>query len=944
MKMDESRSISGSGNAIKNTAVRLVLATLALAASISMYAVSNLNNYTVSKIFFKFHNRTEISYTSKYRALLRIKPGDTFNYIRIRESMRNLYKVGTFENIEVRVQKKPKLQLEVSFHFSPKYFIRAIKIAGKANPIKQGRAPGAYSKKELRGAIFSMRENTYFDDSKLDDVIREVTQFLNSHGYFNPGVQYTISKKPENISLALKIHVDPRLQTVVNSVSLEVQPAGLRRQLDRFFRAGSYVPHQLRDNMEKARQFLKKQKYYFPDIRLTENFSDESKAIVNLDVKVDCGYRYKFNFLGMKKRDNLIASIWQKKVFEKWAQKESNARILYYLKNKGYLNAEIQSRIAVDEEKRFKTITFSVIKHKKYKLGKIYLEGNRSVNEKELRKVIKTGEQFFDKFIHLRLSSVLVDQEILRLLYYFQGFPSARIITRTTQAPLTAKDQKNTPSSALPDRIKKLDITFVVEEGRRFTVDSILFQGNRFFTSQTLDTYLKTRTNGPFVQQRLNEDLEKIRNLYLFYGFDNVQISPEISAGGEKSILIRIDEGNSYRMGNLIVIGASKEQRRLIARLFPLKKNEPFNQLEIDAFVQDIENSAIFNEFRLTKIEQSAGIMDVLIKVSADYSRYYGFGIGYEGRRSYRGTLEYQGRNVFRSYSSLSAMIQGGPREWRGVLSYDTPYFFKTHINSSLKVWADRETYPSYEFQRIGIGESLIKKLTRDSYLLGSLSWYRTELRELEITPNNIDQPDDPFETTALNLSYVRERRDDPFNPTQGTFFSSDFKFGFPLFEKDYSFVKFQWSFQQNFKLLKSGVLSCSVRNGLASNILSITERFFAGGVNSFRGSWRDRLGPLDPETDKPTGGNALILLNFETTFPIAVFPSSDFYYSVFADIGNVFGTVKTMRLNQMRSSVGIGLKYKTQMGPLRFDLAWDLGEQFTWKNFKFHIGIGNVF
>ena len=83
-----------------------------------------------------------------------------------------------------------------------------------------------------------------------------------------------------------------------------------------------------------------------------------------------------------------------------------------------------------------------------------------------------------------------------------------------------------------------------------------------------------------------------------------------------------------------------------------------------------------------------------------------------------------------------------------------------------------------------------------------------------------------------------------------------------------------------------------------------------------------------------------MVLFNFETTFPIQLFPISDFYYSLFVDIGNVYSTVKAVRFDHLQSAVGLSLKYKTRMGPLRFDVAWDLGTGAA----KFHIGIGNVF
>ncbi|MCP5104028.1 MAG: BamA/TamA family outer membrane protein, partial [bacterium] len=153
---------------------------------------------------------------------------------------------------------------------------------------------------------------------------------------------------------------------------------------------------------------------------------------------------------------------------------------------------------------------------------------------------------------------------------------------------------------------------------------------------------------------------------------------------------------------------------------------------------------------------------------------------------------------------------------------------------------------------------------------------------------------------------------------------------------------------QKIFKLSKNGTLALSVRSGLADGNLSITERFFAGGVNTFRGTRIDHLGSLDPGTGKPLGGNALLLLNLEASFPIALIPSNDFYYAVFVDVGNVFDRVSHFRLDQLEKAVGFGLRFKTQLGPLRVDFAWNLEKKRPAEreegNFRVHIGIGNVF
>jgi outer membrane protein insertion porin family len=918
---------SGNGGKIITVIFLLWLLTLMLAwLPIYLYSVDPMKNYTIDQIYFKFPRKVESARTSRYKHLIHFKSGDVFNYQHIRKSMDNMYKVGFIDNIEVFVQKKTGSKVDIYFNISNKYLVRDIKVAIKDNS-NVGEYPipfTGFSKRDVKKAIFSLRKDTYFEEEKLDDAVREVNRFLNSHGYFNSKVSHSVLKNTRDITVVVKLFIETGQQTVINRLDFTVTPPEFRKKIGRFFithpNPGIYVPFQFDKNIDEAKRFLKQQGYYFPEIMVKEEFLDSSRSQVNLDVRVNYGEQYIFKFVGMKKKMDLISSIWQKKVFEKWAEGESKARILYYLKNKGYLNAEVTSKI--EEKDNVKTITFFVNKKQTYSLGKVYFQGNTSVPEKKLRTIIKTDDLVFDKLFHLRLDPLIVDQAVVRFYYILQGFPSPQILLQ-------------------PDfHTHKADIHFVIEEGKQFTVESILFEGNRFFNSQALYAFIQTRTNRPFVQQKLTEDIEKLKTIYHSYGFDNIEITVDVSPGNEKSILVHIKEGKQYRLGNLIVVGASTSQRKLLEALFPLKKGDPFDDIKIESFKTDIENKAIFNRFKIVKIEKAPDILDVLINVNPDSSKYYGFGIGWEERKDFRVTLEYQERNIFNSYSTLSFMVQYGLNERRGVLSYDTPYFFRGPLNSSFKIWVDNEIYPSYEFNRYGVGETLISKLTPNSYLLGSLSWYRTELTKLEISPHGVDELKDPFDTTALNLSYVREKRDDSFNPTEGSFFSSNLKLGLPVFEKSYSFVKLLWRYQKNFKILSNGTFAASVRNGLASGDMSITERFFAGGFNTFRGTGRDRLGPRDPETGKPSGGNALILFNFETTFPILILPINDLYYSIFADIGNVYSKVKDISFKYLESAVGLSLKYKTHMGPLRFDVAWNLktGEP------EFHIGIGNVF
>jgi outer membrane protein insertion porin family len=894
---------------MRRIALLLLLLPLALTAT-------SLQNYKIKNIYFQFDNEAEAKNIGNYRMLINFEAGDPFNYRNIRQSMENLYKTASFENIEIKINRLPNKELDLYFFLKLKWRIKTIKIKEKS----------PFRKNKIRKAIFSLQKNTSFDHTKLRAAVEEIKKFFKDRGYNNPIIRHTLIKKPAKSSMIVKLDIESGAMTGISSIQFNVNNPAYKDYITRFFSVEQYKPIEIYEKIEKLRIELKKSKYYFPVIKLTETFVNDKKSLVDISIDVDLGYQYIFKFVVMKEKIDLIATVWARKVFEKWAERESKARILDYLKNKGFLDAVVESKIEVIDSQ--KIITFTVQKNQKYILGQISFAGNESIPTGKLNEIVTSDELIYDKVFNLRADNLQIDLEVLKLYYYSRGFPFIKI-------------------NMIPTFVKNIaNIRFQILEGEKVGIESILFEGNTRFPSKELLTPMKTKVNGPYVEQQFNNDMQRLRDLYLNQGYPDIEIKAEISPGTNKSILISIDEGTPYSMGDLIVFGASRAQKKLLKTLFPLQREQPFNQSEITDFKNEIENNSIFSDLKIDTIRREDRSMDVIVKVTPNRSKFYGFGIGWENSRGLRGsprwTFEYSEQNIFNTYSTFSALFQIGTREDRIGISYESPYFFRRRLNSSLLIWNENETYPSYKFNRHGIGESLSKRLSSNSYIMASLKWYRTTLKDLEVTESGVDQIGNPFDTTAFSLAYVIENRDDPFNPTTGDFFSSNIKIGFPLLEKDYSFFKFLWSYQKNFKFLKRGSLAFSVRNGFAAGDMSITERFFAGGIHTFRGTYNDRLGPIDPETHEPRGGNALVLFNIEATFPLEVFPIDDLYYCVFADVGNVFWRASDFDINKVERAIGFGIKYRTPLGPLRLDFAYNLRE-LAERNFLVHIGIGNV-
>ncbi|HDP94826.1 MAG TPA: hypothetical protein ENN40_05635 [Candidatus Aminicenantes bacterium] len=876
---------------------------------------TDLSQYRIRGIDFRYLNRRlPPSRPESFHALVNLAPGEKYNAQLVRKAMDHLFQMGRFLDITVKVQTLPKNEINLTFLLERRLRIRGLRFEHDMG----------LKTKRLHQAVFSLRRGAYLYNGDMDKAVGEIRAHLKSEGYFSPQISAEVLSDVEAAEATIVFRVKTGRITRISELTLEMTRPLMKARFIKILNSRRYIPRQLHKRIESIRTILRRSHHYFPEIEIREDFLDSEKSRVHLTVAIDPGYRYEFRFLGMRERMGLIESIWKSKVFEIWAETESRARILRHLKNKGFLDARVESSITTTEN--VKTITFNVERRRRYALGTIAFKGNQAIADDKLRQITKTDDQVFDRLVYLRLRSLQVDLEVLKLYYYFNGFPQVVV----KMIPELGRSKAN--------------ILFDIREGRQVLVESIQLRGNRLLKREEILTLIQTRPKEPFVPQRFSEDLQRIARHYRIRGYTDIRVGDEISAGIRKSILITIHEGPRFLTGDLIILEASKAQRELIRSLFPLQKGDAFNRDRLAQFQAELENSPAFNDITIEEIRKTPGVIDVMIKITPDNSRYYGFGLGWEDRRGYRGTLEFQQQNFFSSYSSFSAMLQAGPKERRWAVSIDTPYFLRSRLSSSLRFWQEDQVYPSYKYIRSGISQSVIHRIAQSSYISASLKWYRTRLTELDITPDDIDRIDQPFDTTAFSLLYVNDQRDNPFNPSRGEFFSSNLIIGFPLLEKEYSFFKFFWNYQKNFSLFRHGTLSLSIRNGFASGDMSITERFFAGGIHTFRGTGNDRLGPIDSRTGAPRGGNAIVLFNIEAAQPLYLIPTEGFQVCVFADIGDVFADTAEFSLKRLETALGFGIKYITPLGPIRVDFAWNINRDRANNPFLVKIGFGNVF
>lgn len=117
------------------------------------------------------------------------------------------------------------------------------------------------------------------------------------------------------------------------------------------------------------------------------------------------------------------------------------------------------------------------------------------------------------------------------------------------------------------------------------------------------------------------------------------------------------------------------------------------------------------------------------------------------------------------------------------------------------------------------------------------------------------------------------------------------------------------------------------------------SHRFFAGGGGSVRGYRYRSLSP-DEGFGLPVGGRSLLEASLEARIKI----TPEIGIVPFYDVGAAFSSPFPDFRSEMRSSVGLGLRYYTAIGPIRLDAATPLGRRPGENTFAIFIGVGESF
>ncbi len=861
--------------------------------------------------------------------LIPIREGEEFSLKKVSNSIKQIYRTGLFS--DVQVLKEGEQEIQLTFLLTRRYFIRKIIFRGGQK----------VTGKDLKESLFSLSEGSFFSDEKVSKAVGELKEALTRKGYFQPEVEVIAEKDLKSPTVNVIFEIRSAKRYIIRKIAFSGEKifpeAELRKEM-KIKRGDVYIPSVLDEDLARLKEFYGSNGYQRTEIDVEEVRFDERKRNAYLSLKIIPHEKLEIVVEGAQVPLKLLEPIWEPRIFEEWGLAEGEAKIIGYLRKKGFLFCSATS--SIEKEDNEMRVVYKVSPGEKFRIKDVSFDGLSYFNPEELKEELasKANTPFSSWIDGEKLFELPAEIEFL---YKTRGFPNTRVNL-----------------NFFPQG-KEVKAHFFIEEGSQEKIEKIAFAGTKLFSKEILLKQISSFEGGFFYQPKVQKDMERLINFYLTQGVRGTEIRTKTEKIGESlfSVFFSIKEGKKVKIEKIVITGNVVTRRGTIARELRVKEGEYAFYQRIRESKRRLEKLGIFTEVKIDEIPISTGKENLIIRVREGKRNYAGLGAGLETRSErqtfalwnnpvrLRGTAEFIKSNVSGSAAQLSLVGQFSFKERRGVFSWEQPYFFGLPMQMYMNAWLEREERESFTFDRQGVSLTAIKSVSKDLLFLTTMRWARTNFVILLIEESEVDRQHRPFSATSVSGSFIWDRRDEPFNTERGSFLSFVLERAFPLLKSDSNYLKSFIKYKQFIPVFSGVTFSATTRLGLGGGRkpIPVHERFFAGGSNSFRGTRFDELGPKDPVSLKPVGGEALLLLNIELTFPL-IPAIKDLSGALFYDKGNVFEETKHFSLSALKDAVGVGIRYRTPLGPVRLEVGWNLDAENGETKPLVFLTIGNVF
>jgi len=610
--------------------------------------------------------------------------------------------------------------------------------------------------------------------------------------------------------------------------------------------------------------------------------------------------------------------------------------------------AEVMTTVTPVERNRVK-LTFTVTEGGPSKIKEIRITGNQAFSESTLKDQfnLDVGNwlSWYTKSDRYSRTKLNADLESLRSYYLARGFLEFRV--DSTQVAIS------------PDK-QDISITINVTEGERFVVSGVRLEGNYLGKEDEFKALVKIGLGQPFNAETVTETSKAFTDYFgkFGYAFARIDARPEIDRVNNRvNFVLQADPSRRAYVRRINVAGNNRTRDEVIRREFRQLESAWYDGDKIKLSRDRVDRLGFFTEVNIETQEVPATTdqVDLTITVVEKPTGSVSLGAGFSSTEKIALSFGIRQENAFGSGNYLATEINTSRFNRTIVVSTTDPYFTPEGISRTVDLF-HRTNRPylgdlnAYSLVSSGAGLRFGVPFSEIDTVFFGLNFEQTTINPGTNLPNAYVEYVQQFgyssNSLPLTIGWARDGRDSALVPNRGMFqrFNADYSA-----TGDSRYFRSNYQVQQYTPLTKKFTLALNADfgwgQGVSGRPYPLFKNYFVGGLGSVRGFQQSTLGPSDTSNAIFLGGAKKIVMNAELLAP---FPGAGSDRTLrlftFVDTGKAFGENEKVRLNELRSSFGVGLSWISPMGPLRFSYAVPLKRQVTDKIQKLQFQIGTSF
>lgn len=591
-------------------------------------------------------------------------------------------------------------------------------------------------------------------------------------------------------------------------------------------------------------------------------------------------------------------------------------------------------------------IAFEIVEGDVTAVRKIAFVGNQHFSEARLRDVLNTKESRWYRFLSTADTydpdRISFDRELLRKFYLAQGYADFRVVSAV--AELT------------PDR-ESFFVTFTVDEGERYRFGKVDIQSTlRDLKPEQVRGSVLTEEGAWYDADQVDQSVQRMTDRIGALGFAFVDIRPRISRDRERksiSVAYEVQEGPRVYVDRININGNTRTLDKVVRREMRLAEGDAFNSAKMRRSRQRLRYLGFFDKADVTNVPgESPDRTVVNVDVQERSTGEISFGFGFSSSDGPLADIRLRERNLLGRGQDLmiGGMVSGKRQEID--FSFEEPYLFDTNVAAGLdlfKVNRNFQREASYDVDSYGgtvraryeMSENLrhtVRVFARSETIQNVSSNASRFIREQVGT----------YRTYGPGHDLLYDRRDDRFDPTDGYFIrlSQDLA----GFGGDSNWLRNRLSAGAYYPFAEDFIGSLTSESGFIYDMgepVRINQRFFVGGDN-FRGFRSAGIGPRDTSTGDSLGGKRYVVGTASLSFPVGIPREVGMRTFAFSDFGSLWDTdangPSVVDENSIRASVGLGLSWRSPLGPIRLSVATPVVKETYDRDEIFRFSFGSRF